>query len=79
MTMKKILVSLINISLRLISSIRDKTRIFMDILDFQTMIKKTSGLSFNNKKQFLPFKAFDIRKASDKKCKGFKGYKIYFL
>lgn len=38
---EKILVSLINISLRLlISSIRDKIRIFMDILDFQTMTKK---------------------------------------
>ena len=37
------------------------------------------GLSFNNKKQFLPFKAFDIRKASDKNVKDSKDKKYVFF
>lgn len=43
------------------------------------MIKKNLGLSFNNKKQFLPFKAFDIRKASDKNVKDSKNTKYTFF
>lgn len=50
----------------------------MDILVFQTMIKNL-GLSFNNKKQFLPFKAFDIRKASDKNVNDSKDTKYTFF
>lgn len=37
------------------------------------------GLSFNKKKQFLPFKAFNIRKASDKNVKDSKAKKYVFF
>ena len=48
-------------------------------IGFPNNDQKNLGLSFNNKKQFLPFKAFDIRKASDKNVKDSKDKKYVFF
>jgi hypothetical protein len=48
-------------------------------IGFPNNDQKNLGLSFNNKKQFLPFKAFDIRKASDKNVKDSKDTKYTFF
>ena len=43
--------------------------LFMDILVFQIMIRKLGFIFSNKKKQFLPFKAFNIRGGEWIKCK----------
>ena len=48
-------------------------------IGFPNNDQKNLGLSFNNKKQFLTFKAFDIRKASDKNVKDSKDLKYTFF
>lgn len=48
-------------------------------IGFPNNDQKNLGLSFNNKKQFLPFKAFDIRKASDKNVNDSKDTKYTFF
>ncbi len=48
-------------------------------IGFPNNDQKNLGLSFNKKKQFLPFKAFDIRKASDKNVKDSKDMKYVFF
>ena len=48
-------------------------------IGFPNNDQKNLGLSFNNKKQFLPFKAFDIRKASDKNVNDSKNTKYTFF
>uniref|UniRef100_UPI003079D9A3 hypothetical protein n=1 Tax=Holdemanella sp. TaxID=1971762 RepID=UPI003079D9A3 len=48
-------------------------------IGFPNNDQKNLGLSFNKKKQFLPFKAFDIRKASDKNVKDSKDKKYVFF
>lgn len=48
-------------------------------IGFPNNNQKNLGLSFNNKKQFLPFKAFKIREASDKNVKNSKSLKYTFF
>lgn len=48
-------------------------------IGFPNNDQKNLGISFNNKKQFLPFKAFRIRKASDKNVKDSKELKYTFF
>lgn len=48
-------------------------------IGFPNNDQKNLGISFNNKKQFLPFKAFKIRKASDKNVKDSKELKYTFF
>lgn len=48
-------------------------------IGFPNNNQKNLGLSFNNKKQFLPFSAFQIRKASDKNVKNSKALKYTFF
>lgn len=48
-------------------------------IGFPNNDQKNLGLSFNEKKQFLPFSAFDIRKVSDSKVKNTKALKYTFF